>query len=347
MARRPSITQQLNELIERFTPIIRDAFKAAITDIKDRAILAEVIDAISLGDPDRAFRSLGISDAAMRPLTQALEQAFEAGGVMIAGSVPRGVRGGARAVFRFDIRNSRAEAFLRDQSSQLVSRISGEQMTAIRNVITDGVTAGRNPRNIALDIVGRIDPTSGRRVGGIVGLTGPQERAVARARAELLSGDASEMNKWFSRERRDKRFDSTVRKAIDAGEALDVDTVSRLTTRYSDSLLNLRGDNIGRTESVSSLNRSQMEAFEQAVDQGVIQRSAVKRIWDSAGDDGRTRHSHLAMDGQMVGLNEPFVSPSGSRMMFPGDTSLAAEAEETINCRCRVRTEVDWFAGVQ
>jgi hypothetical protein len=40
------------------------------------------------------------------------------------------------------------------------------------------------------------------------------------------------------------------------------------------------------------------------------------------------------------------VSPSGARMMFPGDFSLGAPPEEIINCRCVVKHRVDFLAGV-
>jgi hypothetical protein len=43
------------------------------------------------------------------------------------------------------------------------------------------------------------------------------------------------------------------------------------------------------------------------------------------------------------GMTAPFVLPDGSRMMYPGDTSLGADAGQTINCRCVERFEVDWL----
>jgi hypothetical protein len=347
--RRPTIRQRLNTLIEEFTPRIRDAFYAAIADVKDGVIMQEMIDAIISGDPERAFRVLGFSDAAMRPISAMLATAFETGGVMTVASFPRVRNPLAEGSYllRFDVRNSRAEAWLRDHSSQLITRIQNDQREAIRATLFDGMQAGDNPRTTALDIIGRVDPQSKRRVGGIVGLTPGQERYVSNARRQLRSGDPAELAKWFKRELRDKRFDGLVQKAIDGTRPLTADDVSRLTTRYSDSLLRYRGETIGRTEALTSLNKSHDEAFRQAVDTGTISPKAVKRVWDSAGRDGRTRDSHLAMDGQTVGLDEPFKTPSGDLLMFPGDTSLGAPPEETIQCRCRVRFNVDWLEGVE
>lgn len=336
--------QQLDALIDEFTPVIRNAFLAAIQDLADNAIINSVITAINNGDPEAAFRALGFSDAAMRPITVALEQAFEQGGVLTGQTFPRILNtSNGRAVFRFDVRNSRAEAWLRDQSSRLITQIGEDTRTNVRNIVTTGMQDGRNPRNVALDIVGRVDVSQGgRRVGGVIGLTSGQEGWVRSARNHLENLSDG----YFNLELRDKRFDGTVRRAIRDGRPLPGETVDRLVTRYRSNALRYRGETIGRTEAMQSLNRSEYEATLQAVDLGAARTQDVKRVWDSAGDL-RVRFSHQRLDGQRVGLLEPFVSPlSGARMMMPGDTSLGAPADEVINCRCRVRTAVDWLAQV-
>jgi hypothetical protein len=336
-----TLEQQIEALINRFTPRIRDAFLTAIQDVTNRTILADMVRAIQIGDVEQAFRALGFSPAAMRPITAMIEQAFEAGGVLVGGTFPARLNTPTgRTVFRFDIRDSRAEAWLRDYSSTLITRITDDTRVVVRNVLTDAMNAGRNPRNTALDIVGRVDQQSGRRVGGVVGLTPQFERAVARAREELRNLDSN----YFTRERRDRRFDATVHKAIRDGKPLDAETINRLTGRYSDSLLQLRGETIARTESIAALNRSEWEALMQAKDMGAINDDATVRIWDATGDR-RTRHTHMVMHGQKVGLDEPFKLPGGKTLMYPGDTSLGAPASETINCRCRVRLKVDWLAA--
>jgi uncharacterized protein with gpF-like domain len=126
---------------------------------------------------------------------------------------------------------------------------------------------------------------------------------------------------------------------------LTPDQIDKLLTRYKDSLLKLRGESIARTESIQSLNRSQFEAIKQASDMGAMKNKQAKKEWDTAGDS-RVRHSHAAMNGQVVELDQPFVSPSGALMMFPGDISLGAPAEEIIHCRCKWKLKVDWLSGI-
>lgn len=329
-----TIEQKLKLLIDRLTPVVRDAFLLAIADVSDRVILARLVTAVEAGNYTAAFETLGLSNAAMRPLTAALETSFETMGNAVVQSFPRFVR----AQFLFDVRNPRAERWLREQSSSLVTRITEDMRVNVRNVMTTNLEAGNNPRTTALDIIGRMGP-SGKREGGIIGLNQPQERWARNARVELQQLNEN----YFTRERRDKRFDSVVRKAIAEGKPLDKATIDKLITRYKDKLLQLRGETVARTETIQSLNRAQYESYMQGVDAGMVKRSAVVRVWDTAGDT-RVRHSHELMDGQEVGLEEPFKAPDGSLLMFPGDTSLGADAAETINCRCRVKFKTDFLS---
>ena len=169
---------------------------------------------------------------------------------------------------------------------------------------------------------------------------------MTNARAELMSGDPALLRNYLTRERRDRRFDRHVMAAIREGRALESATIERMLGRYSDRLLELRGETVARTESMTALNQSHREAYEQAIDTGAIQRANVKRRWHAT-HDGRTRDSHSAMDGQTVPFDQPFTSPSGAQMMYPGDTSLGAGPAETIACRCLATYAVDHLADLR
>jgi len=162
---------------------------------------------------------------------------------------------------------------------------------------------------------------------------------VLNAREELENLDSN----YFTRKRRDRRFDSIVRKAIDADKPMSAADINRITGRYSDRLLELRGTTIGRTEALSSMNEASDEALRQVVQQGLAPPEAVLRIWDAAGDS-KTRASHVAMDMQERGLDETFTAGSGASLMHPGDSSHGAGAGEIINCRCIVTHKIDFIA---
>ncbi|NUM72739.1 head morphogenesis protein [candidate division KSB1 bacterium] len=363
--------KKIEKLVGIYEASIRDAFLSAIADISNRAILSEIIESIESGDIERAIRSLGLTDSAFRSIISEIERAFEVGGVTTGESFPKILTTPTgRTVFRFDVRNSRAEAWLRDKSSTLVTSVAETTRATVRQTLQRGMAEGVNPRTTALDLVGRIDRPTGRRVGGVIGLTPQQESWVAntgrdlRAINDLIELRASalqagnvkeaqrlfekiENHQYFRRDLRAKSGDKVILNSARNGEKLNTDSIQKLKTQYESNALRYRGEVIGRTESIASLNRSEHEAIKQAVDMGAVRSSAVKRVWDSAGNDGRTRESHLKMEGQTVGLDEPFTFPDGSKAMFPGDNSLGAPGDELIQCRCIARTEIDWLAGAR
>lgn len=332
--------QELEALVDVFTPRLRDAFLAAIYDIVDNVILQDVIQAIRDGDVERAFQILGYSEAAMRPLIKQLEEAYETGGVLTGATYPRFLStASGRGVFRFDVRNVRAEAYLRDRSSMLIERLREDVRSNVRTVLQQGMMRGDNPTVTALELVGRYDRTSGHRIGGVIGLAKNQVEWVDNFRNKLVNLDPDYKNNSL----RDKRFDRLVDKAIEENRPLSKDDIERMVTRYKDAALKWRGDNIARTESMQALNASEYEAAKQAVDMGALPPENVGREWDATGDR-KTRRSHALMDGQTVGLDEPFVSPlTGAKLMYPGDTSLGAPAEEVAQCRCRQRMKMNWL----
>jgi hypothetical protein len=249
-------------------------------------------------------------------------------------------------VVRFDSRNVRAEEWLRSHSSQLVTRVIEEQRTSIAQALDAGLRAGQNPNRTALDVVGRMNRVTGRREGGLLGLTGPQSEFVASARSELTTGDPASLRNYLTRSRRDKRFDRAVMKAINGGKALDAATIDQIVGLYSDRLLQLRGEMLARTETLTSIHAAKHEGFRQGLEKTNYPPEAVTRVWRAAGDS-KVRHTHAAMSGQIVtGLVTPFVSPSGAMLRYPGDTGLGAGADEVIGCRCDDDYRIDFSWGV-
>lgn len=327
----PATRSQIFRLLEQLEGKLGPAFLLAVSEITSRAQLKRLVAALESQDIQAAIEAAGIRPGSWGALTEATRSTFiEAGAFTVAAEVPK------RFGITFDINNPRAERWIRQHSSDLVTFINSDQRDAIRVVLQAGLEAGRNPRSMALDIVGRISPQTGRRAGGIIGLNEQQAGYVIRARQELENLDSN----YFTRTRRDKRFDGIVRKAIDSDTPLDAATVERLTGRYSDRLLELRGATVGRTEALKALNASADEALQQVVDEGLAPPDAVKRIWRHSFSPNE-RPGHLAMSGQERGLNEPFTNPeTGVQLMRPGD----GPASETINCRCLVQHKIDFIA---
>lgn len=340
MARQPTQQDRIAALLEKFEPGIRDAFLSSVRDIVDNVKLNAIVAALEKGDIEGAIRATQVDPAAFLPLDTAVRQAFVETGVTTAASIPASRLTDTAVVVRFDVHNFAAETWLSTHSSEFITEIVADQRTAIRSALTGGMERGLNPRVTALDIVGRQNPATGRREGGIIGLTSQQAGYVTNARLELQSGQAALMRNYLTRERRDKRFDGIVLKAIEEGKPLDRDTVTRLASRYSDRLLAFRGENIGRTESMAAVNGAQFEAYRQAVEKGSLQARAVRKGW-MATRDLRTRDSHRALNGDFVGLEERFANG----LLYPGDPS--GDISERANCRCRPIFRIDRLSNLE
>jgi len=85
-----------------------------------------------------------------------------------------------------------------------------------------------------------------------------------------------------------------------------------------------RRELICRTESIKVANLSSVTLFKNW--------NVSEKEWASA-HDSRVRSTHLAADGQVVGIDEPFLVGS-SELMYPGDPN--GPIGEIANCRCTV-----------
>jgi SPP1 gp7 family putative phage head morphogenesis protein len=78
-----------------------------------------------------------------------------------------------------------------------------------------------------------------------------------------------------------------------------------------------------RTSITGAENAGRLATFEEAKAKGI----KVKKQWQAT-LDGKTRHSHAALDGVSVDTDKPF--PNGC--MYPADPD--GPPEEVYNCRC-------------
>lgn len=340
------MARSLIDILDDLAPSVQRAFLESVQDIKSRATLRRIERSLSAGDIDAALRALNITEEAFEPLRRALRDAYETGGGLVVEDLPEIKDGdGFAAVLRFNGANARAEAYLASASGGLITSIVAEQLDAVRSYLVEGMARGENPREVALDLIGRVDKAAGRRVGGIVGLAANQLQWMQNALDELASGDPAQLRNYLTRRTRDKRFDSVVRAAIRDGRRIGAAKARKMLARMQDRLLKARGDAIARTELLRSLHAAQYEALRQQVDAGLLDADQIRLAWDATGD-GRTRVSHNLLDGQVRDFGQPFVTVNGFRMMHPGDTSLGAPGSETVNCRCWLRPDIDFLKGV-
>lgn len=91
-----------------------------------------------------------------------------------------------------------------------------------------------------------------------------------------------------------------------------------------------------RTIVTGAENKGRQDSYARAEADGII----LQKEW-IATNDGRTRHSHAALDGSIVDQDKKF----DNGLMFPGDPS--GRPEEVWNCRCTVAAVVKGFKKAQ
>ena len=91
-----------------------------------------------------------------------------------------------------------------------------------------------------------------------------------------------------------------------------------------------------RTIVTGAENKGRQDSYARAEADGII----LQKEW-LATNDGRTRHSHAALDGAIVDQDKKF----DNGLMYPGDPS--GRPEEVWNCRCSVAAVVKGFKKVQ
>lgn len=330
MARKPTQRQLFRELTAKFGLEVAEAFAASINELKSGVEVQRLRAAIAQGNLAAAMDALHLDRSAYAALELALVSAFAAGGNGAVQSMAARHSIG----FRFDPGNQRAAPIIREYAARLITGLLDEERQRAREIIADGMARGASPRRVALNLVGRINRATGRREGGVIGLSGPQRDYLRLARAELTGRDAAALRNYLGRALRDRRFDKTVLKAIEKGRAIAPKTVENMLARYSARMLAWRGEVIGRTEGIPAVRAAKREAYQQLVDAGRVSQADIEHIWHTI-TDGRERDTHGAMNGQIVqGLDQPFTSPSGAQMRYPGDRSLGAPIEEIVVCRC-------------
>jgi HK97 family phage portal protein len=118
-----------------------------------------------------------------------------------------------------------------------------------------------------------------------------------------------------------------IRKELSAGVANGegiYDLSKRLQGMYT-SFSNVRAERIARTEVISASSLGSQTA-------ALATNLPLEKEW-IATFDSRTRDPHAHAHGQRVSIAEPYIV-GGQKLMFPGDTSLGATGDNTIQCRC-------------
>ena len=341
MARKKRLT--LQDLTKDWEPRLRDAFLASVQDLRDGVNMSQLVAAIEAGNVEEALKQVNIEPAAYAPFVEEMRSAYNTGGNFTVGNMPplRDATG-ASAQMRFDVRDLGAEEWISEHSSKFITETTEDLRQSVRDVLNKGLVEGKNPKTTARDIAGRYNRATGEREGGILGLTSRQRQSIENAASELVNDPGA----YLQRKLRNKRYDRYVKKAIETGEPIPADIRQQMINALTSRTEMKRAETVGRTETMTTLHASQREAYQQAIDKGLARPEEIEREWSATSKSKPTRESHIAMDGQKVKFDEPYVSPvTGARLMYPGDPN--APAEEIINCRCWEMFRINYLKRIK
>jgi uncharacterized protein with gpF-like domain len=299
---------------------IRRAFRTFLDTVQSDVARRQVRAALERSDIEGALQ---IVDHYVTNLGNVIVQAFNDSGTAESKALSSQLARSAIAI-SFDPSFPRAAEIARKSRLNFIREFSGAQRTATRTALVEAFQSGAGPRQVASAFKDSI------------GLTEVQRRAVNNYRQALERGD---VNVALGRELRDRRFDTSVQRLLEDGNPLGQDRIERMVARYRNNYLRLRAETIARTEAQAAVNLARSEALTQSQERAGLTDASVQLTW-RATKDARVRDTHRSMDGQVRPKGTPFVSPSGAQMMFPGDRSLGAPAEEVINCRCVILTRI-------
>ena len=126
------------------------------------------------------------------------------------------------------------------------------------------------------------------------------------------------------------RVDTSIKTLLTEGyqSGKGINYVANLLIKRFDQLQTWESKRIARTEIHNSHNTAVMDTYQEL--------GVEYTMWISAGDDGRTRETHLGpADGVPDGVDGEIIPMGGTYsngLQYPGDTS--GPIEEWINCRC-------------
>lgn len=312
---------RIEALIAREEARVRSAFRRFLDSVQSNDARRQVRLALEREGIEMALR---VVDAHVARMGGVIAQVFQSAGTAEAAALAGKLRSRHSYVaISFDPTYPRAADLMRRNTLSFVRGFTGAQRESTRAALTEALRTGAGTVQTA------------RMLRESIGLTETQRRAVENYRSLLEDGDVQAL----SRDLRDRRFDSSVLRAVEDGEPLGAEKIARMVEQYRNRYLQYRAETIARTETLRVVGQARLEALEQTLEQIELPRSRAVRIW-AATQDERTRDTHSEMDGQRVGLDEPFVTPDGYNLLFPGDGSLGAPASEIVNCRCTEYHEI-------
>lgn len=290
------------------------AFMDFVDDLKNPYLVKTLADQIEAGDFEGAMR---VIDSHIVRFAQVAPREWARVGAAEAQTLAQDYGHlKPQVAISFEVGNAVAAEAIQRAAMKFIVDITEKQREAIRAAMSTALAEGASSASAA------------RAFRDAIGLTKDQMARVDRYRAFLTDGSRRALDFKL----RDRRFDRSVDAAIEGRRPLTAAQIDKMVERYRARSIQSRAQTIARTEGLAITEGARDEAFRQMVETTGLDTSLIDEIWRATTSDDRTRETHRAMNGQVQPYGQPFESPSGATLRYPGDPD--APAEEVINCRC-------------
>lgn len=313
------------EAADSSLPVLRQSFLNIVdTILKDHYDENLVNEYLSNGDVEKAIEASGILEidpmtygsgiSKDEPsLTNQLQTIFSLGAILALSEL-----GSDGKKASFDVLGERAVYFLRFSAARLSLDLLSSSGAGLRLAIEHYLSRAAASGSIS-DIL-----------RNHIGLTTQQSQALINFRNQLES--RKRLNFTSPEDRKLSASDQDlVSRHMKYGN-LSKEEIDALVKRYAQNLLDKRAMDIARIESLRYINSGKQEAWSQAIDQGVLDDTTIRKFWYTMGD-AKVRPTHRpipSMNPFGVKVKAYFATPFGP-VLGPGDYNSGL-----INCRCGV-----------
>lgn len=287
-----AVWRGLDAFARTLEPRLRRAFLKAVQQLRSEVTEQELLKVVETGDPTSLINRLNLDEFKLSLRSSVIDSAGAA-----APGIPLPVH--------FDLFNPYVARALQLSELTLLQGLKTEVQSGIRQALIAGARQGLNPVDVA------------RGLRTVVGLSEKQVQSVANYRQLLTGGAAGQpLREALSRETRDGRWDKTILNAIRDKAALPTDSVDAQVKRFEERLLKQRAETVARTESISALWHGQHLVWQQAIAEGKVQQSALRRFWYVAKDVRVCPYclEIVALNPDGVAFDQPFQTPDGVTM---------------------------------
>jgi hypothetical protein len=297
----------LRRRADRFTPVLRTAFLRGLEKVRNAADLTAAADALRSGNVDAAVlalfppesRATLDSDLNVDAIRVLLSNAKQTMATEVPSALRVKIDGPSPAVM---------EALDRIASRDVAPIIEGTE-EGLRDVLRSGLRRGLHHTAIA------------REAQFAIGLSSYDISLIETFELQLRGDPTTALQRAL----RDRRFDSTVRKAADAVTELTDPQVATMREAYAARLHRWRAETYSQTTVLNSLREGQLSTWRTIADEQGISRGRLFKFWICT-MDGRERQTHHDMHERGVPVDEPWIVPGVGPVMTPGDNEY--------NCRC-------------